>query len=440
MLTEETILSILPPDAKNFFVAYSGGVDSHVLLHLISSMEELKPKITAVYINHGLQKEGEQWEVHCEKIALDLGVRFQCINVNAQKVVGKSHEEIARDARYSALKTVLELHDVLFVAQHREDQMETVLLQLFRGAGIRGLSGMPLTTVFGAGIMLRPFLDCSKQDVIFYAEDNKLQWIEDPSNQSSKFDRNFLRNQIIPQIKQRWIALDKTISRSARHCATSDRVIQDIAKELLDDVLDAGDQTLRITSLLELDMYKQQLVIRQWFGYMKLRMPSETKLDKILNEVVMAKATSNPEIHGKGYCIRRYRDKVYCLNQRVKGKKISGSIVWSTELRQLEFTSGLSLTKIESSKGISKALWDKSEVSVKFRKGAEKIRLPRRIGHHTLKKLFQEKAIPPWERENIPLIYLNNQLAAVSDLWISADFYIEGLDGECYRLYEVENN
>ncbi len=432
MLTKQTVISILPAETGKVYIAYSGGVDSHALLHLIGSMEQLKSKTTAVYINHGLQQEAEQWALHCEEVSLDLGVKFQCINVNAQKAIGKSLEEIAREARYTAFKTLLDKHDILLLAQHREDQMETVLLQLFRGAGVKGLSGMPLSAVFGTGKMLRPFLDVSKNEIICYAEENKLQWIEDPSNKSDIFDRNFLRNQIIPQLKDRWPALDKTIARSARHCAKSEFISQELAKQLLNRVFIESDQTLDISQLLNLDIDQQQLVIRQWFQVMKLRMPSEKKLEKILSEVVQSKTSANPEIREQGYYVKRYRNKLYCLNQAIIGRVMENK-AWLGEARRIDLNNGFSLTREDSLEGIPKTLWHKSEISIKFREGSEKIKLPGRNGHHSLKKLFQEKSIPPWERVQMPLIYLNDQLVAISHLWISADFYSEDKDG-CYRI------
>ncbi|MEE9339204.1 MAG: tRNA lysidine(34) synthetase TilS [Methylococcaceae bacterium] len=432
MLTQQTVISILPAETGKVFIAYSGGVDSHVLLHLVCSVEQLKLKTTAVYINHGLQQEAEQWALHCEEVSLDLGVKFQCINVNAQKAIGKSLEEIAREARYTAFKSLLDKQDILLLAQHREDQMETVLLQLFRGAGVKGLSGMPLSAVFGAGKMLRPFLDVSKNEIICYAEENKLQWIEDPSNKSDIFDRNFLRNQIIPQLKNRWPALDKTIARSARHCAKSEYISQELATQLLNGVFNESDQTLDITKLLDLDTDQQRLVIRQWFQVMKLRMLSEKRLDIILNEIVLSKAAANPELQGQGYRIRRYRNKLYCLDQVASYQAIVNKI-WPTGTRHIQLDHSFSLIRVDSFKGIPKALWNQSEVRIKFREGSEKIKLPGRKGHHSLKNLFQEKAIPPWERSQIPLVYLNDRLAAISDLWISADFY--SVDKvECYQL------
>ena len=229
MPCSKTINSVIHANAEKIFVAYSGGVDSHVLLHLLASMALYKSRITAVYVHHGLQLEAEQWAVHCESVALALGVSFKCLRVNAQKTTRQSQEEVARDARYQALKALLTESDVLLLAQHREDQMETVLLQLFRGAGIQGLSGMPLVIDFGLGQVIRPFLDVSKQAINAYAALHQIHWVEDPSNQSDNFDRNFLRNQIFPQLKQRWPALDKTVARSARHCANSQVVSQGLA-------------------------------------------------------------------------------------------------------------------------------------------------------------------------------------------------------------------
>lgn len=429
---QESILSILTSETENIFVAYSGGIDSHVLLHVTSTIALVKPKITAVYINHGLQKEAVQWAEHCEKKAIALGVSFKCIKVNAQQTKGKSPEEAARDARYSALKSLLKNNDVMLLAQHREDQMETVLLQLFRGAGVRGLSGMPLSTSFGKGQMVRPFLDVPKQDINSYAKDNNLKWIEDSSNQCDDFDRNFLRNQIVPQLKQRWSALDKTVARSARHCATSARITEGVAKELLDKVIDENKKTLEIAPLLKLDVESQCLVIRQWFDTLSLRMPSEKKLEIIINEMILAKVDANPKIQEQDHFITRYKGKLYYLNQGLDHQQMT-DMLWPKGQKKQNFKMKGSLELIDSSEGISQALWNNSEVSIKFRKGSEKIRLPGRRGAHSLKNLFQETEIPPWERNNLPLVYINGQLAAIANLWISADFYSVEKDN-CYQL------
>ena len=434
MLESETVTSIISSKTENIYIAYSGGMDSHVLLHLASSIAEIKSKITAVYVHHGLQIEADQWARHCETIALALGVNFQCLTVNAQKTAGQSPEEASRDARYGVLKPLLGEYDVLLVGQHREDQLETVLIQLFRGAGVQGLSGMPLISNFGAGKKCRPFLDIAKLTITNYAQEHNLSWIEDPSNQCNDFDRNFLRNQIIPQLKQRWAGLDITVSRTARHCAISHHQIEDLAQQLLSNVLNDADLTLSITCLLELDRDKQYLVIRQWFTLKQLRMPTEKSLRAIVNEVVLANTSANPEIKIQKNSIRRYRKKLYCLKEDCENYKEEG--VWVDNIMQWKLNNQQSLALIESLEGIPKKLWDNSDVTVNFRQGNEKIKLPGRQGRHSLKKLFQEKAIPPWERDQIPLIYINGYLAAIADLWISADFYSTDKEA-CYVLTKV---
>lgn len=437
MLESETVTSIISSKTENVYIAYSGGMDSHVLLHLASSITEIKSKITAVYVHHGLQIEADQWASHCEVTALALGVNFQCLIVNAQKTAGQSPEEVARDARYGALKSLLEKHDVLLLAQHREDQLETILLQLFRGAGIKGLSGMPLISNFGAGKKCRPFLDIAKKTMIDYAEAHNLSWVEDLSNQCNDFDRNFLRNRIIPELKQRWIGLDKTVSRTARHCAINHHQIEDLAQQLLSNVLNDTDLTLSISRLLELESDKQHLVIRQWFKHKTLRMPTEKNVRAIVNEVVLANDSANPEIKIQKQSIRRYRKKLYCLKDDCKF--ISEEGVWRRNLIEWKLNNQQSLVLLEAPQGIPKELWNNSEVTIKFRKGNEKIKLPGRQGRHSLKKLFQEKGIPPWERNQIPLIYINANLAAIADLWISADFYSSD-NKVCYFLKRVNRN
>jgi len=431
MLEINIISSLIPAISNNIFIAYSGGVDSHVLLHLAALDESIKEKITAVYVHHGLQAEADAWEEHCRSVTSGLGVRFKSIKVNVQKTAAQSLEELARDARYQAFESLMSVGDVVLLAQHREDQMETMLLQLFRGAGVQGLAAMPLSISFGKGLMCRPFLDLSKQEINEYAADNHLSWVEDPSNQSDDFDRNFLRNQIVPQLKQKWPALDKTIARSARHCGNAHRLSEDLAEQLLAQVFNKEDQTLNITQLLELDWVRQSLLIRQWFKIQHLRMPAEKTLKAILNEVINAKQSANPELTGKGYCIRRYRDKLFCIKSDDSSKQ-QGEQRWIMDSEQIILADRSKLVISESSAGIAKRLWDTAEVRVKFRQGAEKISLPGRAGRHTLKKLYQEKAVPPWQRSKIPLIYLDNNLAAVADLWIAADYFSQ--NESCYQL------
>ena len=295
------------------FIGYSGGVDSHVLLHVCAALPEFKSKITAVYIHHGLQKEADAWAIHCQKIAENLGVSFLELRVNATANQGESPEESARDARYSAFKNLINENDVLLIAQHREDQLETVLLQLFRGSGLRGLAGMPERIPFGKGNLVRPLLNIGKEMINAYALENKLVWIEDPSNQSSIYDRNFLRQEIIPHLKQRWQSLDKTVARTATHCAEAETLISKIAQTEFETVFNVDDETLNIPKLVTYSQTEQRLILRQWFEFLDLKMPSQDFVQRILKEVVGAKSDRHPILHKKGVTIRRHKSKLVIL-------------------------------------------------------------------------------------------------------------------------------
>jgi tRNA(Ile)-lysidine synthase len=410
-------------ERQRFYIAYSGGVDSHVLLHCCASITHLKDKFTAVYVHHGLQAEAESWAKHCEKTAKDLGVEFLTLRVNANAAPGESPEEAARNARYAALKSLIKADDALLLAQHREDQLETVLLQLFRGSGLRGLSGMPERMAFGAGVMLRPLLNTPKQAISDYAHAHQLSWVEDPSNQSNDYDRNFLRNAVVPLLKQRWSAIDKTVARSAKHCADAQVLVDEVADELFGAVFNLVDKTLSISRLSEHHSHPQQLIVRHWFRHRGLKMPAQAKVERILNEVVAAAGHRDPVLSGQGYSIRRYRDKLYCLTN-LSGTEPQDR-VWPAGQASIKITDDRTLSCVPSSKGISRERWQDATVEVRFRRGGEKIRLPGREGHHSLKNLFQEAGIPPWERDVMPFVYLNDTLAAVGDLWVSAAFYSE---------------
>ena len=418
-------------NVAHIYIGYSGGVDSHVLLHLCASITTLKDKITAVYIHHGLQSEAESWARHCEKTAQSLGVEFIVLRVNAVANKGESPEEAARNARYNALKTLIGIDDVLLVAQHREDQLETVLLQLFRGSGLRGLSAMPESMVFGQGVMLRPLLNVSKLAIDDYAQVHALNWVDDPSNLSNDYDRNFLRNAVLPLLKQRWPACDKTVARSARHCADAQLLISALAEELFHRVFNAADKTLCISQLQSFEVAQQQLVIRQWFQTLNLKMPSQAFVGRLQSEVLSARQNSDPVLSGQGYSVRRYRDKLYYLKQIAP--EIVRDSIWPTGQTSIRVSDHQTLFCVLSSAGICREQWQNASIAVKARRGGEKIRLPGRNDHHSLKKLFQEKGIPPWEREAIPLVYLDDKLAAVGDWWISADFYCEKTQG-CVSL------
>ena len=437
LLTEKSIEQTLIHchNAPHVYIGYSGGIDSHVLLHLCASSSVLKAKLIAVYIHHGLQVEAESWARHCQVTAESLGVGFRVLRVNAEAGQGESPEEAARNARYKALKSLMAIDDVLLIAQHREDQLETVLLQLMRGSGLRGLSGMPHSIAFGLGVLLRPLLDVTKQAINHYAQTHALRWVEDPSNSSNVYDRNFLRNELLPLLKQRWPQCDKTVARSAGHCADAQILISEQAQSLFIEMFNEDDQTLCISQLLLCKPSLQAWVVREWFQAHNLKMPAQAFIERLQTEVISARTDSDPILSGQGFCVRRYRDKLYCLKGGLLPRILEGH--WPLGTDCIELSSGWRLSCRPSSVGISLEQWQSSVITVKARCGGEKMRVPGRQGSHALKNLFQESGIPPWERERMPLVFLDDKLAAVGDLWVSAEFYNEQIDG-CIRLF-LEN-
>lgn len=432
VLSYQSIASLLPESAGKIHVAYSGGIDSHVLLHLCATQPALKSKVVAVYVNHGLQAVAAAWGEHCRRQAESLGVDFQLLIVDARAESGQSPEAAAREARYQALRNLLASGDVLLLAQHREDQMETLLLQLFRGAGVAGLAGMSVAAEFGRGQMLRPLLDVAKQDIERYAQAHGLQWVEDPTNQSSDFDRNYLRNQILPLLKQRWPSLDKTVARSAAHCGDAARMIDDWTEQALEAIFDPADGSLSIGDLPAMSAARRNCLLRRWLSRMGLKPPSQAVLQILVDQLIGGREGGQPQLYIQDHYIKKYRQKMFCIAAEHLRKQAQ-PVVWPMQENSVLLTNGFLLSKSLASSGIAKSLWDTSEVVVVARRGGEKLKLPGRTGHHCLKKLYQEAAVPPWERDARPLIYLDERLAAVAGLWVAEWAWCDTADN-CYRV------
>lgn len=431
-LTSQLISQTLPPHFRNVYIGYSGGIDSHVLLHLCAADPTLKPKITAVYINHGLQLAADAWGEHCRRQCLALHVDFMQIQVCANAAQGESPEAAARDARYSAFINLLRADDLLMFAQHREDQMETVLLQLFRGSGIQGLAAMPASICFGPGSLLRPLLNVGKSDIIDYARRHALSWVDDPSNQCNDFDRNFLRSQIIPQLKSRWPSLDKTVARTAQNCGEAAELLDEWAGSTLCDICDSSDHSLNVDQLLRFNDIQRNCLLRYWLHVLGLKPPSRKILHSIIEDLIAVKDDAKAKVYTQGYWIRKYRRKLYCIADTyfIKADQI---LSWPAAATEMQMPNGSSIERIQSSFGIDMELWRAQSVSVGYRRGGEKIKLPGREGRHCLKKLYQEAGIPPWQRDLRPLIYLNGRLAAVAGLWIDEWVWKQQQDA-CYQI------
>ena len=400
--------------AKVFWVAYSGGCDSHALLHsLVALRSELSAEIKAIHINHGLSPLANEWEQHCRTICKNLGVSYTAIKVDASsKKNNKSPEEAARHARYAEWKKLLKKDEVIVLAHHQDDQAETVLLQLLRGSGVKGLAAMPAQQIFSQGLLARPMLNFLREEIVAYAAEQKLNWIDDPSNFDTDFDRNFLRHDVVPLLESRWPALKKTLSRTATHAAEADQLLTELATQ--DWLTIKNDQQIKISQLTRLDVKRQRNVVRYWLATIcQVSLPDTIHLQRILDEVLTAADDAAPEVIWRGGEVRRYQGMLYAQEKLVE-QDITKVLSWPELELPLKLGAGASISaKASKSEGLSQARLKNSEISVRFRQGGESCRPIGRGNTQQLKKLFQEWQIPPWKRASIPLIYVNGELAAV---------------------------
>jgi tRNA(Ile)-lysidine synthase len=412
------------PPSPCYWIAYSGGLDSRVLLHLCAELKRQQPDLNfaAVHVHHGLQAAAEAWTEHCRTTCLADGLPFRLLRVDARPQPGQSPEEAARTARYQALRATLSAGDTLLTAQHQDDQAETLLLQLLRGAGLAGLAAMPERADFEPGFLLRPLLGFSRRELREYAEEQRLAWIEDPSNRDLGYDRNFIRHQVVPLLAQRWPAVNATLSRTARHCAEAQDTLAALARDLFKAVLNPARNTLLADRLLGLSETDRRLVVREWLKASGLRMPSARVLEQVLKEALGARSDRNPVVRWSEGEIRRYRNELYLLAP-ARPFDTSTVLAWDGESAlPLPDNNGELAAIAVDGPGIALDAWRAGAITVRYRCGGEICRPFGRQGSHELKKLFQEAGIPPWVRERTPLIYIDDRLAAVGEWWICETF------------------
>lgn len=411
------------PQASRYWVAYSGGLDSHVLLHALAGLRSELPttEVQAVYIDHGLQAASRQWGKHCAAVCAALHIPFQMICVNAHAARGISPEAAARTARYQVLAGLLEPDDQLLTAHHQDDQAETLLLQLLRGAGSHGLAAMPYCAPLGQGSHVRPLLGFSRAELHAYALHQQLTWIEDTSNTDVAFERNYLRADIMPRLRARWPAMGATLARSAQHAARAAHLSDVVAHIDLRAARGPANNTLSAAQLLTLDDARQHNVLRGWIKHLDLPTPSAAHIERILQDVVSSAWDATPCVRWPGAEVRRYRDAIYAMPP-LASHDPRQRLSWNMN-DPLTLPGGERLsTRSVIGAGLDAKLCQTRLVTVRFRQGGEYCRPDNREHHHELRKLFQEVGIPPWERDRIPLIYLDDQLAAVVGLCVCHPF------------------
>jgi tRNA(Ile)-lysidine synthase len=397
------------PAGRCCWIAYSGGIDSTVLLHFIyTHRDKVSRDIRAVHVNHNISKFSDEWAEHCKQFCNELNIRFELLTLDARNYEGFGPEAYARELRYATISRLLSINDILLTAHHRDDLAETFILQLMRGAGPEGLAGIPQIREFGPGWIIRPFLEYTREQLNAYAIQNSLQWIEDESNSDLSLDRNYIRNQLIPYLQQHWPAVSRTLARSANHQA-----------DLLDILRYSAEIDLNNT--MAESVARKRNLLRYWLKINNKPAATSTIIEEIIINLVDARHDSHPLISWSNTEIRRYRDRIY-LMQALPQIDNTVSYTWILP-DSLDIKFGRLEAKQTTGSGIKIESLVNNIINVRFRHGGEEIKPAGRKESHKLKKMYQQAGIPPWKRDRIPLLYINDELASVTGCWIDQKFH-----------------
>ena len=371
---------------KRIVAGLSGGVDSVVLLHLLHALAPaFGYRLLAFHVNHGLSSNANDWQKFCSALCLEFGIPFKAARV---KVKRRHHglEAAARDARRAAFARIRA--DAIALAHHLDDQAETVLFNLLRGAGLEGASGMPVLGRLGRKVLLRPLLEVPRSAVLAYAGANRLAWIEDESNADEALTRNFIRHRVGPLLESRFPRWRESLARAARHFAG------------------AG--------------LGARAMLRAYLAQKGLRAPSEAKLLEMLRQ--LGSGSVRAAIPHDGVVFRRYRGKVFAAKEKDKTSGFKPQ-AWNGETRlALPALGGELCFRRVRGQGIDSNLLRKQAFHIGLRSGGERLRPDARRPSRTLKNLFQEAGVPPWERARLPLLYCGKRLAWAPGLGVDAAF------------------
>lgn len=403
------------PGTGPLLMGFSGGLDSTALLHALSQDPAIRIQgLRALHVHHGLQALADDWAAHCVRFCESIDVPLSVVRVSVARDSGDGLEAAARKARYGAFETTLAAGEVLVTAHHRNDQSETFLLRALRGSGPDGLAAMRPWRKFAAGQHWRPLLETSRDDLLAYAQQHGLSWLDDPSNEDTRHDRNFLRLRILPLLRERWPQADAAFARSA--------VLNADAVELLDqeDALalatarSVDPQALSASALLQLSAPRRARVLRRWIDALGFPpLPGEGVV-QIESDLLQARADARARFVWRDVVIERWRDLLH-VQRRREPLPAEWNAEWDGS-EPLPLPGGDSL-ELEGTDTLP------SLCRVSARRGGERIHLPGRTHSHALKNVLQELGVPPWEREALPLVHDRaGELVAIADFAYSATF------------------
>ncbi|HVV97114.1 MAG TPA: tRNA lysidine(34) synthetase TilS [Rhodanobacteraceae bacterium] len=399
-------------------VALSGGLDSTVLLHALAGSRAARERgLRAVHVDHGLHADSAMWARQCADFAEQVGVSLETRTVGIARTPGLGLEATARRARYGAIEEMLQAGEILALAHHRDDQAETVLLKLLRGAGPEGLGAMRMLRRLGRGFAWRPLLTLPRASLRAYAEHHRLVWIEDPSNADFSLDRNFLRIEVLPRITRRWPEAEASIAQSATWARAAADFIDDEAERALANVQGLDPATLRFREWLTLPDALRDPVLRRWLRSIALPEPTQFQVAELVRQLGEAGEDRQPCVRWPGVEVRRYRELLHAL-----APLQLAPLDWTAEFtgEALVLPSGVGVLRLVPLADDAQQPRLAKPALVRFRRGGENLRLSGTTYTRELRDLLQEAGIPPWQRSRLPLVFGDDgALLAVADLWLS---------------------
>jgi tRNA(Ile)-lysidine synthase len=404
---------------RRLCVAYSGGLDSCALL---SALAQLRTRerfvLRAVHVDHRIQPQSAQWARAACTRARALRVPCRIVELSIERGRGESLEAAAREARYRALAAELAPDELLLTAHHQEDQLETVLLALLRGSGVRGLAAMSAVMPWAHTLLLRPLLSVTRAQLEHYARAHAIHWSEDPSNADQRFDRNYLRRSVLPLIRQRWPAAAATVSRSARHLAEARALLEQLARAELKDARDGV--AVRVSVLRRLPLPQRRNAVRYWIAERGLPAPDRRRLHEICGPLLAARADAHPKVSWRGAELRRHADRLFACGVTAR-REHDAVEQWDWRARPwLRLAGGGALGLVRDRHGDVHLPALPPLLSVRQRRGGERMQGPQ--GRVALKDLLQARGLAPWERANVPLIMHAGRIIAVADLWLDRSY------------------
>ncbi|ATF08681.1 tRNA lysidine(34) synthetase TilS [Candidatus Enterovibrio altilux] len=442
----ENVLDAYTSHSRQIVLAFSGGVDSRVLLDLLSIYRDAHPqhRYLVIHIHHGLSDDADYWMKQCEVWVHDAGFCFQGLRVQVAQH-GKNIEKSAREARYRALADNVDVGELIITGQHADDQVETFLLALKRGSGPAGLAAMPLLRLLGHANLLRPLLSVTRAEIELYANSKGLHWVEDKSNLNCRFDRNFIRQSWLPAAKERWPGLIKAVNRTAKLCAEQEALLEELLAEHSKKV-NIGLGILSLTALATYSNRMQSALVRRWLKKVSGLSASQAQLQELFASVITASYDANPKLQLGEWQVRRFQQRLYLVpvfNDILMWKEVMtiGTVMrlpdGAGELCLVRNTKAKCCSNIELNVYYSLSLREPAKgetISVGFNPKGLTLHPSERQKKRKLKKLYQEYGVPSWLRRRTPLIYYGNHLAAVADL-----FVCKGFEGKTYDLVWHKN-